>query len=144
MREMATENREAQLLATLRAECDRLTELLALARREYEVVAEDDFSALFSIVQSRQAVLAQIEEHQRELTRLLGADRFPTACLAPAERVKTVLAQIIQQDFATRCRLESLRAETALALRQLDLGARALNAYHQSHVPTPVACDLKG
>ncbi len=144
MREAATEDREMQLLATLQAECDRLTELLDLARREYEVVAEDDFSALFSIVQSRQAVLAQIEEHQREVRRLLGADRFPVTCLAPAERVKTILDQITQQDLATRCRLEALHAETALALRQLDLGVRALNAYHQPPFPTPVACDLKG
>src|SRR2546427_11451094 len=120
MREPSFAAAEEQLLATLRAECARLGELLELARREYEVTAEDDFSALFSIVQARQSVLAQIEQHQRDFMRLVGDREASAPVRQQADCVTTLIAQINEQDCATRLRLSEARTLTSQALQRIN------------------------
>jgi len=132
------------MLAALRAECARLSELLDLARREYEVTAEDDFSALFSIVQARQSVLAQIEQHQRDFMRLLEGREASVPVRHQADCAQTLIAQIHEQDLATRLRLSEVRAATCEALQRIGTNTRALGAYHQKGQVGPVACDLEG
>lgn len=144
MKEQSSTQMEAQLLATLRAECARLSELLDLAHREYEVAAEDDFSALFSIVQSRQSVLAEIERHQRDFFRMLGSGETPAAVRRQADCARALVAQISEQDLATRILLAEMREKTCQALQQVGTGTRALGAYRQAGQVGPIACDLEG
>jgi len=144
MRAPSAESTEEQLLATLRAECARLGELLDLARREYEVTAEDDFSALFSLVQARQSVLAQIEQHQRDFVRLLGGREASAVVRDQADCASAIIARINEQDLATRIRLSEAREAAGQALQRIGTSTRALGAYHQMGQAGPIACDLKG
>ena len=127
------------LIGILAEQCADLERLLALARREAEAAAANDFAEVFRIVGERASVGERLEVFHRQLAELRA--RLGDACTAEAERASLLASEIQAQDALTRPLLLAAKAEAAASLRRFDEGRRNASAYLRAGTRTPVACD---
>lgn len=125
----------ARLLGTLRAQRELYARMLA---RAAEQPPEEDPEALLSWVSDQRLFKTQIETLEQEAARerkRLEADPLPpdeperSAIQEETDRIRSLLGELIRSQGEGMERWRAQRDETALRIRRLAQGRRAMDAY---------------
>lgn len=129
-------------LATFRERRDSFAELLDLSQEQLQLIESDDYAQLLAILGRKQRILGRLEEIHRLHPRLAAEwkqyrDRLAPAaraecdrCLAETERL---LEQLMTQEREGTDRIAERRQQTRTELQSVTEGARAHQAYGQTH-----------
>lgn len=149
MTTLATD-RLASLIAARR---QVLAVLAELARRQLQLVAENQIGSLLSLLATKQAVIRQLETLHRELAPFHADDpearlwRSPQAraeCQRQAEECQALLAQVLELERQAEAALATQQATTAQALGRLTSLADAQAAYAAASQPLSLSSPMEG
>ncbi len=113
-------------------------EVLDLSRRQVELIQAKDTAALLEILSEKQARMQAMEEVTRQAGPLLAAWEDQRASVPEAdraaveemhERVKTVLARVLELEETSRQALEGSTDEAGRKVAQAQRGKQMLKAY---------------
>ena len=130
------------VLDLLVAQCEDLTALLALARREEEACAAKDFDEIMRVVAERATLGERLEVYHRQLAELrqqlnVAESMFQTDV---ARQTVALVEKIQATDARTRPLLLAARSELVSEQQRLAQAQRGVGAYlRDGH--TGVACD---
>ena len=127
--------------------------LVRLSRRQLELIAGGDTSALVKLLTAKEKVLAQLQVLERQLDPFRSEDpdqrEWPSpaaraACQQEADRANALLTEAMQLEREAEAAMIGRRDAAAAALASAQVASDAAAAYAAGALPGPASLHVEG